>query len=1148
MGNIRLRFIEECPDLLDVDGTGIIANAEDDSAILMSVPTKAQLREAVGNFEREIKREFLTLFCGEYSETVEKFGALRLTSKKAAFRNGELYGLTLQNERNPPRFSHLTNKAVLQALVRIGILSERSSKGQPRTKLDRGAGHLPDLVGSLPRELKVRLLEEALSGDLDDTLLVDQSADLGFGQLHAIIEGTDDPVEILQRLIDATGDFFFDQRNMRLSSEPAGKGTGRRYAPAWFAQYLTKTGTWLLPFRLEARLHGFFPTRWLPVAFRMAVPEHMRAFAERCLSAAYTEGARNTTKERLGWVFLASALASDTWQKETLGTGALVRFKEWCQFHTKNISSSSLNHLVSEAAKHFGLPMPEVDRFEHFTKGKRLAQGSHDLFRWCEKPMPTNTRLVSRILGRPIDAVPDHVRDWASDLARAIELMTCDVGTAEAVFNCWLAFVFHLGPQAPKSFRDVSRLTHVNDATGAFQASTGCFVGFMKSRLDQVGRGNPPRAISMLAQAWYKLRDADRWEDDSSCPFDTRLDRLTKYPPKNVRTTRSAIDKTVLQIISDENRRDDFAFARGYGRRQFHFNLQNSHTGEYEDVFWPAVPIAIEIIINSGARNAAGRWVDSGEGDQFLAHRSQPRPTENNLPTSQRGRAEAFLQKRSVAGAKGYVSTMHFCIDKIKTEHNIPWCPPHLEDLFWRMFDLQQTYNAIRKPVPAIDSNSKKRRNNSHVNSVFPLLRMPDNAKALPFADYTLREYWYALLRHCQSIVDTALGYHYPLIDAAGRPIFDIHSLRVTLATHLSNQGATLGMVRDILGQSSKVMAAHYDAAGPKEIIDAGQKLYALREEAAQRVIARDPTMLRALAREAVRPDSVVDHVGSELLLDGVGTPSASFDAFFHGICPGGRCKEGGKRVGAGKYESVWRERACGECRFRVTGPRFLAGMRDRADLLMVEIHMSKDRESALATRQQQEDNALTKNQLQAEIRMEQTLQRNLLNEWQTEDRMIQMCRTVRLVNDKTPQNAIGVLAKRSEIDPTKFEFIPTETHVLVNLQRLLKQSRTDPDLSFRLPRDTEEYRRKIIRKVMASRDVAELFYRLPDNEQPAAIDIIGDMITGITSDPSELQTILDEEFNAKREEIAAEASIALSTMISKQMPRDSGRPEISSC
>ena len=651
--------------------------------------------------------------------------------------------------------------------------------------------------------------------------------------------------------------------------------------------------------------------------------------------------------------------------------------------------------------------------------------------------------------------------------------------------------------------------------------------------------------VTQQEQAWYKLRDADRWGDNHSCPFDTRLDRLAKHPSKKVRTTRSALDKEVLRIISEENRRDDFAFAREYGDRQFHFTLQNSLTGDFEDVFWPAVPIAVEVVICSGVRNAASRWADSGEGDQFLPHRSQDRPTQNTLPTAQEGRAEAFLQKRNLAGAEGWVSTMHFCIDKIKREHNIPWCPPYLESLFWRMFDLQQTYNKLRDPVPAIDSNSKKRRINQDVQRVYPLFRMPDHAKALPFADYTLREYWYALSRRCGPIVDGVLGYHYPLFDEAGRPLYDIHSLRVALATHLSNQGATLGIIRDILGHSSKAMAAHYDASGPKEVIAASRELYALREEAAQKVIAGDPAMLRALAKEAVRPDSVVDHVGLELLQDGIGKRSASFDAFFHGICPGGRCKEGGKRIGAGKYESVWRDRACGECRFRVTGPRFLAGMRDRADLLMVEIHMSKDRENALASRHQQESNALLKNQLQAEIRIEQTLQRNLLNEWQTEDRMIQMCRAIKLVNVESSHKSTDVLVGRSDIDPSKFHFIPTETHVLRTLQRLLKQSREDPALSLRLPRETEEYRRRVVRKVMEAGDVNSLFYRIPENEQNTAMDIIGDMISGVTDDQNELQLILEEEYSEKRDQLCSEVKDTLSKVMSISTTKSNGIIEI---
>jgi len=328
-------------------------------------------------------------------------------------------------------------------------------------------------------------------------------------------------------------------------------------------------------------------------------------------------------------------------------------------------------------------------------------------------------------------------------------------------------------------------------------------------------------------------------------------------------------------------------------------------------------------------------------------------------------------------------------------------------------------------------------------------------------------------------------------------------------------------------------MAAHYDASGPEQIIAASRELYTLREEAAHKVIAGDPAMIRALAKEAVRPDSVEDHVGLEMLQDGIGKQSASFDAFFHGICPGGRCKEGGRRIGAGKYESVWRDRACGECRFRVTGPRFLAGMRDRADLLMVEIEMSKDRESVLAVRHQQEANDLLKNQLRAEIRIEQTLQRNLLNEWQTEDRMIQMCRAIKLVDVESTYKPRNVLVKRSNIDPAKFHFIPTDTHVLTTLQRLLKQSREDPSLSISMPREIEGHRRKVIRKVMEARDVRSLFYRIPENEQNTAIDIIGDMITRITDDPNELQLILEDDYNEKREELCTAVKSALSKVIS---------------
>lgn len=133
-------------------------------------------------------------------------------------------------------------------------------------------------------------------------------------------------------------------------------------------------------------------------------------------------------------------------------------------------------------------------------------------------------------------------------------------------------------------------------------------------------------------------------------------------------------DRAALQLISEENRKDDFGFARRYGQRGFTFTLLNTETGIEDEVFWPAVPITVEVLINSGARNSAARWADSGEGDQLLAHRHEPTSVPNRLPTAAKGRAEAFIQKRHIP-SEGYVPTMHFPIDKIKSEHDLLWCP-----------------------------------------------------------------------------------------------------------------------------------------------------------------------------------------------------------------------------------------------------------------------------------------------------------------------------------------------------------------------------------------------------------------------------------------------------------------------------------------
>ena len=197
---------------------------------------------------------------------------------------------------------------------------------------------------------------------------------------------------------------------------------------------------------------------------------------------------------------------------------------------------------------------------------------------------------------------------------------------------------------------------------------------------------------------------------------------------------------------------------------------------------------------------------------------------------------------------------------------------------------------------------------------------------------------------------------------------------------------------------------------------------------------------------------------------------------------------------------------------------------------------MSQERENTLALLQEKETNELARHQRQTEIRSEQNLQTNLNREWQTEHSMIQLCRTITGVEGEKGRHSKKTLIVRSEIYPEKFRFVPTEAHDLVVVQRVLKQSREDPSLAFHIPSGLEEYRNKILRKFTVSTNIDQLRYRLPESEQVSAMDMIGDMIVAVSTEPNELQELLEGEYQEKREILAAEISSAIAGIESTRL------------
>jgi hypothetical protein len=182
---------------------------------------------------------------------------------------------------------------------------------------------------------------------------------------------------------------------------------------------------------------------------------------------------------------------------------------------------------------------------------------------------------------------------------------------------------------------------HVNDG----DVSSATFVNFAAKHFSEGARGTGYRVASTLAKAWQLAATRDGFTDLTN-PFDAGLDRVAPAPKRHAKSTRRALDQVVRAIVLRENRRDDFAFARQHeGQSNLcWYKLRNQETGRHEFVFFPLVPILINVILNSGMRRSSARWLDSGEGDEFAVDVETRKEIPNPLTSAIKLRREGFIK------------------------------------------------------------------------------------------------------------------------------------------------------------------------------------------------------------------------------------------------------------------------------------------------------------------------------------------------------------------------------------------------------------------------------------------------------------------------------------------------------------------------
>jgi hypothetical protein len=1082
-----------------------------DRMVLLRVPDADELRRLWSEFDQELRAELKELLLQPYGDIVDKLGYLGFNKKLADERRNTLFAMLPKTNVKSAQFS---NAALFNAAIALDLIPDKKPNGQPRKRLAQGEGSIFEQVLGMSLDDRKAIIEVIVDDheNLDEWLLVSQGSAVGWAQLRNRIKTVTDAAAFLGGLADETDKLMGDddQRTVRHASID----DKIVYAPTWFAQFLAKRRIWVWPARYTARMMFMYPARFSPLVARMSVLEDRRSFADSVLR--YHQDQRHTGAVVSLQAFVTAALCGNAWEagESPFRWYPLAAFKECASsLASANHIQGSINAVYKLAVEHAGETVKRRPEAHYFVNSARLAKIGVDAFNWTLNPTPFNTQVASRLLERPIESVPDYVKSWAEQLRQLLPLFGVKtIKMVENPLNYWLFYLMTLDPKdAPIDFQTIVRTDHVHDLRGR---NTRTFWNFLSVHFpaDRADMGN--RAISIMRKAFHlaALRD----EFKGANPFDTKLDKIgAGYSKGHDITHRKALELEAWELIVQKNRENDYGFARSLGPNRCHYTLRNPDTGEYELVFWPAEPVAVDILLNSGMRQISGRWVDSGEGDAMRIDRETMRLVPNDHPAATPRREECFLQLVDLPGADSRkIFGQRVGTNKTGKPYVIPWVDSAVVDGFYRMLDLQTKYNPISESVKPIQDRTRDiaRGNPQLFPDIFPLFRDPDSNGDKAVSDNKLLNYWKDLLRHCQDEVNALYGYEYPLITDDGL-VFDLHSLRVTMVTNLLEAGVSPEIVMDLVGHATWMMTWHYNAKRSTRMNLGIQEVMARRTEAHAKLAARNQDAIEEYAAEAVVPDFVKDHVGAGMLRKYKSRRDLPpFEIFLHGICPGGSCATGGAKIGK-RFTAVWRERACSGCRYRVTGPKFKHGIQNKINNLLAELKLSGQRAQELSQQIEEEElrtgreNHALRGLQHSENRFKNRLTEELAKEVSVQRIVHEVEGAARAAG--LPTDDI-LLPASTDFDPANVSYGFTEVHEFELFYSLTKETRLLPAAVLETAPGVEAHMKKLLKEVLRKHSLAELMAPLTDRQETEACLLIGGRLLELYPEANQFQKLME--------------------------------------
>lgn len=1103
--------------LLDESGSALASNSPDHIVVLREL-TLRNLRESFAAFKTEL-----------YAALYEALG--QTPSEFANWHGGTKYsfGTDICSPQSCvafKRYSEGSNKLawlsqppIVTALIDMNVIPAVTPHGKARKNMIRGGGGVVEVAQGLSTKIQRKLLHTVMydyNYDLDEIFkILGQSNVFALRELEAALSSAASADDALTSISELFSSFAIEQK-AQYQATGNKKGDGRHFAAPWFVAYLAREGVLLWPTKAASDSEFVFPRVLKPMMWTFLVPEHGRKLAHSLVGPDTDEKLHPYIQP----VYRDLLWTTTFFERPSFSSNHLLQLKS--RYHSPPHNSEArgygANLIFNSVLAYHNLTYEDVGSIADYFGGRRRIASAHgrDAFSWVDHPKQHNLRRYQKIFSSaPPDRFPEYVVQWAADLRTL--LSTMGVRAVESKvddLNIWLLYLISVGADyAPKTWQEINREKHINSVDTPGYST---FVDFVR----KLGGARAQSYITTLRQAWTIAATRDGFSGKISCPIDPEIDSIKKYDNKNNtgRTRRKALDEHVLELLIQENRRADkkgksFAFARSLNR--YERDVVDSVDGKQKKVFWPALPIMLDIILTTGMRKISAQWMDSAEGDEVWVDAGQVKNLPNHLPSATKEREMGFLRLISISNEE-QVLGMFLPINK-GDPYEVPWVDEKTAKLYNEMRDWQVRYNGRKKPILATREFLRKDYSDeTEIPEVYPVFRDPKSRQGYPPSDGTLYTYWKDLVAHCEKILNNnrrkaakSAGKPFKpeaLLRADGKPRWDIHSLRVTTVSTLIDAGVSPHIVALLVGHKSVAMTWHYVEVNNQKTYE---RIKQGLEERRRRAIAR----MEELKTEA-DVDNALDTIfggivtlrgdeatGAELLKDALlSRAPGSYEVFAHGICPGGDCSTGGINY-KNAYLPVFRPRACSRCRHRVTGPAFLNGLVHRLNALMIEITDSYEREADLNIEiESAEDAGRSSVILEGLVRRERELRDEVWAEWAAELTTVRRCNI--LLDQKDDGENLPMLTGMDLTQvQTKFEAV----HQLSLLQQVVSEADMITGATIEIPAGARAKRDEMLLEIARQNNASRFFYTLEPKTRKRALDAFGSLLTHHASQMGDL-------------------------------------------